>query len=312
MTALRKPDARPSPVRWTADEYLLVARRFFAIRAVSKLYMPEAADLAQQCLLPERHRPFMGDNKGLIHVAVPKFKAAFEPWALDNDELVKADRLAMVAELDGAEPAVEPEPPAPPPAAPMLESFDIPARPAPVPASMAPTPALGPLETALAGMVANAVGAEVGRLVEAVRQENQRNREEYQSLLAQQYDALMCYFDPEYKRRRELTAEYVHDHSLPPLLEQVRMRATRVLISCGESSMYNGVQMHFKGVEFTFVNATNLQKVSSGAFYDLVVCTRFTSHSAMAILRKHHGNKVVSIDGGISLLVGTIRKHLGL
>jgi hypothetical protein len=164
-------------------------------------------------------------------------------------------------------------------------------------------------------MVGHAVGERIGQLTEAMREEMQRTRDEFQSLLAQQYDAMMCYWDPKYKERHEAAAEYVPDPALKlGVLQEVRVRQRKVLVvNGGKGDQFHNIRMHFKGVHFEFADSSNMKSLAAGTFYDLVVCTAFVGHKATGLLKNLHGNRVVYGDiRGMGALVAYVKKHLDL
>lgn len=179
-----------------------------------------------------------------------------------------------------------------------------------------PSLGLGPLEMALASLVERATTDSIARIIEMMKVEMAAQREEFQHLLTEQYDSLMSYWDPDYKKLRDTQPSYVGDLEQQPAfratLEQVRVRPKRVLVSGGQTDQYHGLRERFRGVEFTFVDGREPRKIGAGGFYDLVVCTKYTNHPARDTLIRLHGNKVVMVDGAIGPVTDVIRRRLGL
>jgi hypothetical protein len=325
-------------INWSKSEYLLVARRFFALQDThSEIAAVPMMEIAQRCLPEARRRPF-STSKNLVYGVVPRFKFLYDEWVTATPGGASEDRIAARDLFPGDGPQPEESTPEVQeqaaelvaraqgsglqvkvgtefPVIPVSTAIPVmtpPETPAPVVLS---GPPLGPLELALQQMVGNAVNDQVGKLVVALREEQALMREQFQGLLSAQYDALMCYFDPAYKERCEAQSAYVPDPSNPipfAVLTQMRVRQKRVLVSGGQTDQFHQVRLHFKGVDFTFIDGREPRKVGAGGFYDLVVCTKYTNHSARDALKRLHGNKVVMIDGAITALIATVKKYLDL
>lgn len=329
-------------VAWTAEERMSVAIKWQSILEANPdrkvVSLMEALTAAQGVLPEDRRRPSHGNELVLLRKVLEDAKAK-KADVQGQERMKEVFREEIKKEFP---PAPPPAPPAPAPApvaapapevsqvklniqAPLEDSALPPVRshltplptPFPPPPAVLPqTPTLGPLELALQQMVGTAVGQQLGTLIEAMREEQVRTRMELQHLLTEQYDALRSYWDPEYKKAREAQARYIPEHvdttTYRDTLNTVRIRPKRVLISGGADDRYHAVQRHFKGVDFEFIDAHNARAVSKGGYYDLVVCTKFTSHPARDTLINLHGNKVVMVDGSVGPVIAIIKQKLEL
>ena len=305
---------KESRIRWTEAERMKVCRRLFALRDVSTLTTVEALDLAQRELPEERKRPFGGsmvhDLRRVYDAWLPKHLTEAHDDRVQARTLLETDQVCgpiVTPPTEDAKVLAEPE-------VAVVEAAVEPTNRA-VDAPKAPPPGipLGPMELALQRVIGDAVEDRIGVLVREMQAEMQRTREEFQNLLTQQYDAFMCYFDDEYKARNEARAEYIPDPAhVPVLLSQARVRQKKVLISGGQTDQFHAIRLHFKGIEFSFIDGRNPRQVGAGGFYDLVICTKYTNHSARDALIKLHGNRVVMIDGALNNCIAAVKQYLKL
>lgn len=267
--------ARKTRVYWTDSEYGLVADRFFAFKRVAGYSNPRAFAAAQTVLPENRRRDPQGVTVSLVTL---QEMADHKPSSMADWDANIQQELGQPAP---AKP-VEPPPPAPP----------------------------HPFDSMIQQAVNNAVGTEVARVVQI---EHSVLRDMMQSLLTQQFDAIMSYWDPEYKARVEQRPQFVGASDTPPnTFDQPRVRRIRVLLVGGDRVDHlHPVVAQFNNIDFDLVQSHKPGSMGRGGFYDLVVATRHVSHSNWGVLLNLHGNRLVRADGTANV-VAAVRKALDL
>lgn len=335
MTVAQKNLALAEPVvRWNAQEALAVALRYFPLKHLHpEMDLAVVLNESQQCLPKERQRSF--EVRYTCYNTIARLNKLWEEYAAKNPkqaELFMQRREILDREIqeeiqESAEAAVAPESPKPETPSAIAEQVKQ-ARKAleatsqvtegttEPPAPAAPAPHLGPLEMAMAAMVQRAVEGSLGRIIIEMEQKLLAQQEFIQSLLNAQHDSLMGYFDPDFKRTREIQAEFITASINDPAsqLKQVRMRRKKVLIVCTNNlrGIQNTIESKFSGIDFTFVDGNLQRQVNAGGFYDLVLCNATNRAAVKDRLALLHGVKVVFTDGGNNSMIDIIRHKLGI
>lgn len=147
-------------------------------------------------------------------------------------------------------------------------------------------------------------------ILEKVQKMLDDHRSQIQEMLTGFYDSLMCYWDPKHAEKTILPPEYVEpENTFKKSLADRRPRTRRVLVAASNARQLLDVQNHFKNVEFSFVSGDNPRQVKAGGHYDLVVATRFLTHSTWDALRAMHGDNVVFVNGSKKDVVNTVRER---
>lgn len=183
-----------------------------------------------------------------------------------------------------------------------------PAKPSPAPTpSPKPTIPLKSVEDRLRSVVVQAQESILGQ----VREMLNTHLTQIQELVIGSHDSLMGYWDPEHLKKVLLPPEFVETPSrYQALMDARKPRCRRVLVAASNSRQLLDVQKSFRNVEFSFVNGESPRGAKGK--YDLVVCTRFCTHSAWNALKSLHGDNVVFVHGSKSDVVNAVKEKFGI
>lgn len=120
------------------------------------------------------------------------------------------------------------------------------------------------------------------------------------------------------KQASEILDALSHSVAAPTLVdvsalrdESGQPRPPRVLVSSGASSVYVRLRELFPKVNFKFIDASKMREVDAAARadYDLVLCSKYTSHKAFHKLKRYH-ERVLITDGSVQSLADLINENL--
>lgn len=326
MSAIQKAQSLskgPKRFHWTDEETLAIARRFFAIKKLKPdMRHAEAANLAQEAILFHRRKIYTPMNFHSLYSRMDRWKSIWEIWHLANRTQAKKDVVDMsrlLAEhvesqvldpshIDQGMAAEERHQKI------VNEAWQNFATPAPtIRPVLQPQVILGPIELALQAMVKTAVKESIGELLSQQRTSQDDHFERMQGLLNSVHDSLMSYWDPEFKRLREIMPEFVGD-TITPQLEAVRIKRKKILIVAqnNQRTLQDAVERKFNSIDFTFVDGQNQRSLGAGGIYDLVLCNGTNRPEVRRKLTELHGVKVVYHDGGANTMIDIIRKRLSI
>jgi hypothetical protein len=135
-----------------------------------------------------------------------------------------------------------------------------------------------------------------------------------ETMLRQNHDSLMKYWNPEYIGFIDATKSAVDRISESVIRNlpapQEKTKAKKILVVSNNERRLIPLEDKFRDCEFTFVNGEQRKSVDNGGTFDMVICTRFVNHHNYDKLRKMYPGKVHYANGSTSEVERVIRINL--